>query len=203
MIENPPANLRDPISSLGQEDPLEESTAAHSSIPARRMPWTEAPGGLWPTESQSRTRLKWLGTHKLNQPQDTSRCLSNGWVKSSRAQKEYWWCSLFPAGSSDNFRVSDPPLYSPQSPGQHWRPREMPGSGCSPGCPRSHHAPQHQSGESAAAGRSERRGFACVLHIPSVPVEQHLWPSIHSWDRGIWFLKCVAIKYTNISNPSN
>ena len=32
---------------LGQEDPLEEEMAAHSSILAWRIPWTEAPGELW------------------------------------------------------------------------------------------------------------------------------------------------------------
>ena len=34
------------VRSLGQEDPLEERMAAHSSIPAWRIPWTEEPGGL-------------------------------------------------------------------------------------------------------------------------------------------------------------
>ena len=34
------------IRSLGQEDPLEESTAIHSSILAWRIPWTEEPGRL-------------------------------------------------------------------------------------------------------------------------------------------------------------
>ena len=32
--------------SLGQEDPLEEGMATHSSILAWRIPWTEEPGGL-------------------------------------------------------------------------------------------------------------------------------------------------------------
>ena len=32
--------------SLGQEDPLEEKIATHSSILAWRIPWTEEPGGL-------------------------------------------------------------------------------------------------------------------------------------------------------------
>ena len=32
--------------SLGQEDPLEEDMATHSSNLARRIPWTEEPGGL-------------------------------------------------------------------------------------------------------------------------------------------------------------
>ena len=34
------------VGSLGQEDPLEESMAIHSSILAGRVPWTEDPGGL-------------------------------------------------------------------------------------------------------------------------------------------------------------
>ena len=34
------------VRSLGQEDPLEEGMAAHSSILAWRIPWTEEPGGL-------------------------------------------------------------------------------------------------------------------------------------------------------------
>ena len=31
---------------LGQEDPLEEETATHSSILAWEIPWTVEPGGL-------------------------------------------------------------------------------------------------------------------------------------------------------------
>ena len=34
------------VQSLGQEDPLEEGMATHSSIFAWRIPWTEEPGGL-------------------------------------------------------------------------------------------------------------------------------------------------------------
>ena len=34
------------ILSLGWEDPLEEGMATYSSILARRIPWTEQPGGL-------------------------------------------------------------------------------------------------------------------------------------------------------------
>ena len=32
------------VSSLGQEDPLEEEMATHSSILAWEIPWTEEPG---------------------------------------------------------------------------------------------------------------------------------------------------------------
>ena len=31
---------------MGQEGPLEEEMTTHSSILARRIPWTEEPGGL-------------------------------------------------------------------------------------------------------------------------------------------------------------
>ena len=37
---------------LGREDPLEKEMAAHSSILAWRIPWTEEPGGLQSTGSQ-------------------------------------------------------------------------------------------------------------------------------------------------------
>ena len=40
------------IQSLGQEDPLEEGRATHSSILAWRIPWTEEPGGLQSSKSQ-------------------------------------------------------------------------------------------------------------------------------------------------------
>ena len=43
---------------LGQEDPLEEEMATHSSILAWETPWTEEPGGLWSMELQkSQTQL--------------------------------------------------------------------------------------------------------------------------------------------------
>ena len=34
------------VQSLGQEDPLEEEMATHSSMLAWRIPWTEEPGSL-------------------------------------------------------------------------------------------------------------------------------------------------------------
>ena len=45
------------VRSLGQEDPLEDETAAHSSILAWRVPQTEEPGRPQTMGSQSRTRL--------------------------------------------------------------------------------------------------------------------------------------------------
>ena len=54
-VKNPPA-MQGPqemqVLSLGWEDPLEEDMAAHSSILAWRVPWTQEPGGLQSMGSQ-------------------------------------------------------------------------------------------------------------------------------------------------------
>ena len=42
------------VQSLGQEDPLEEEMATHSSILTWRIPWTEEPG-----------RLQSMGSHRI------------------------------------------------------------------------------------------------------------------------------------------
>ena len=52
------------VRSLGREDSLEKDMAIHSSILAWRIPWTEEPGSLQSTESQSRTQL--LGVLRPN-----------------------------------------------------------------------------------------------------------------------------------------
>ena len=53
MVKNPPAMQETRIpSSLGQEDPLEEGMATHSSVLAWECPRTEEPGGLWAIGSQ-------------------------------------------------------------------------------------------------------------------------------------------------------
>ena len=43
MVRNLPAKKDTQVRSLGQEDPLEEEMATHSSILAWEMPWTEDP----------------------------------------------------------------------------------------------------------------------------------------------------------------
>ena len=55
MVKNLPASaaeVRDAGSVPGQEDPLKESTATYSSIPAWRISRTEEPGGLQSMWSQ-------------------------------------------------------------------------------------------------------------------------------------------------------
>ena len=51
-IRNPPAMQDTWVWSLGQEDPLEEGMATHSSILAWKIPLTEKPGGLQSMGSQ-------------------------------------------------------------------------------------------------------------------------------------------------------
>ena len=46
MVMNLPTMRETRVPSLGQEDPLEKGKAAHSSILAWRIPWTEESGGL-------------------------------------------------------------------------------------------------------------------------------------------------------------
>ena len=52
MVKNLPAMQETWVRSLGQEDPLEEGMATHTSILAWKIPWTEEPGGLQSMGSQ-------------------------------------------------------------------------------------------------------------------------------------------------------
>ena len=56
LVKNLPAVQEAQVQSLGWEDPLRKGMAAHSSILAWRIPWTEEPGGLQSTGMQ-RVRL--------------------------------------------------------------------------------------------------------------------------------------------------
>ena len=52
------------VQSLGQEDPLEKEMAAHSSIAAWKIPWTEEP-----------CRLQSMGSHRVRHDSATSLTL--------------------------------------------------------------------------------------------------------------------------------
>ena len=56
-------NEGDLVWSLGWEDPLEEGMATHSSILARKSPWTEVPAGLQSMRSQ-RVGHDWVTKYK-------------------------------------------------------------------------------------------------------------------------------------------
>ena len=54
MVKNLPAMQETWVRFLGWEDPLEKEMATHSSILARRIPWTEEPG-----------RLQFMGSQRM------------------------------------------------------------------------------------------------------------------------------------------
>ena len=58
MVKNLLAMRGTWVWSLGWEDPLEKGTTTHSSMLARRITWTEEPGGLQSVGSQ-RVRHDW------------------------------------------------------------------------------------------------------------------------------------------------
>ena len=57
MVKNTPMQEAQEmrVQSLHQETPPEEEVATHLSMLAWRIPWTEEPGGLQSTGSQSQT----------------------------------------------------------------------------------------------------------------------------------------------------
>ena len=56
--------VKNPVRTLGQEDPLEEGMATQSSLLVWRIPWTEEPGRLQSMRSQRvRHKLKQLSMH--------------------------------------------------------------------------------------------------------------------------------------------
>ena len=65
LVKNPPTTEKTQVQSLGQEDPLENEMATHSSILAWEIPWTEEPGGL---QSMRVTRVRHNSETKLPPP---------------------------------------------------------------------------------------------------------------------------------------
>ena len=57
LVKNLPAVEESQVQSPGREVPLEKEMAAHSSILAWKIPWTEEPGGLQSMRSQESARL--------------------------------------------------------------------------------------------------------------------------------------------------
>ena len=67
-------DVRDRVQSKSREDSLKEGMATHSSILARKIPWTKNASELWSVESQSPTGLEQLSracTHWRKEPRET------------------------------------------------------------------------------------------------------------------------------------
>ena len=87
------------VRSLGQEEPLEKEMAAHSSILAWRIPWTEEPGRLQSMGSQ-RVRPDWATEHAHTlwfhqKPQCMGMtCMDKGWAGSTCVSLACESCTL-------------------------------------------------------------------------------------------------------------
>ena len=82
-VKNLPAMQETWVPSLGQEDPLEEGMATHSSTLVWRIPWTEDPGRLQP-----------IGLHRVGHDK------ANRWGNNGNSDRLYflglqdrcrWW----------------------------------------------------------------------------------------------------------------
>ena len=63
LVKNLPAVQETRVRFLGRKDPLEKEMAAHSSILAWRIPWTEEPGRLQSLGSQESDMTERLNRH--------------------------------------------------------------------------------------------------------------------------------------------
>ena len=69
MVKNLLGNSGDVVRSLGWEDPLEKAMAAHLSILAWKIPWTEEPVGLHLHVVAKELDMTWqLKTKTTNRP---------------------------------------------------------------------------------------------------------------------------------------
>ena len=74
MVKNLAAIQETWVQSLRWKDPLEKGMAAHSSIPAWSIPWTEEPGGLQSMGSQG-VRHDWATNQWQQQQHPLIHCL--------------------------------------------------------------------------------------------------------------------------------
>ena len=111
-VKRLPAMQETWVRSLGQEDPLEEEMATHSSVLAWRIPWTEEPG-----------RLQSMGLLRVGHDWTTSLSFyTTKYWNILNIDKVIWWNWDFPGGSDNKeFTCRAEDLSS------------IPGSGRSPG----------------------------------------------------------------------
>ena len=76
MVKNPPAIQKTWVQFLGQEDPLGEEMATHSSILAWRVPWTEEPDRLHSPWGRKRVRCNLAAKQQEQQQRLKSVTLS-------------------------------------------------------------------------------------------------------------------------------
>ena len=95
------------VRSLGQEDPLENGMATHSSILAWEIPWTEEPGGLQSMGSQ-RIGYDWVTEHTLTGLQQYKQFWDQRPKKGLTGLKSRCHQSSAPPGSSRGWSIPWP-----------------------------------------------------------------------------------------------
>ena len=73
MVKNPPAMLESGIPSVSWDKTLEKGMATHSTILARRMPWTEEPA-----------EMQFMGSQRVRHNQATFTSLQGKKTKEKR-----------------------------------------------------------------------------------------------------------------------
>ena len=93
------------IRSLGWEDPLEKGIAAHSSILAWRIPWTEEPGGLQSTGSQRVGHYCVTFTFKCCEDEENQKITDGGLNLSKLLEHVFSKCSLQTSRISNTWTI--------------------------------------------------------------------------------------------------
>ena len=96
-VKDLPAMQETRVRSLGWQDPLEKETAAHSSVPAWSILWTEEPGGLPSTDGTEPDTTEWLTLSLLRDLQahcKSEKCLSTVRAPSRDSGKRTWECPV-------------------------------------------------------------------------------------------------------------
>ena len=172
-----PAVQETRVQSLGGEEPLEKGMAAHSSILAWRLPWTEEPGGL-----QSMGLQESDTAERLNHQQDTGEAPGSfrHWPcteprtcpLSSKADLGFTPTYYFPLAMT-SFTV--PSVFLPSLSSGHcqppaWRGQEV------PGCPegvRNTHCASELSKSPSAHGVSMSSSQSAALARPRASPDAH------------------------------
>ena len=97
------------VQSLGLEDALEKEMAAHSSIMARRMPWTEEPGRLQSMGSRRVTHDRatehtHAGVEWIVNPIEVMSLQEDGHIRQTQGEHQdglLEWCTIEPRKAID------------------------------------------------------------------------------------------------------
>ena len=156
------------VRSLGREDPLEEDMAAHPSLLAWRIPWTEEPGGYKPW-GHSQTRLRdWACVQGLTGLKRKSQRFlhfsliitpmgASPRIPKAKRCKRFWEESMRMRGLANGFALRSRSL-SRAALGR-WHPSDHGELGDQLHLPKSQYPDRHEPGRSLQRGGPEAPDF--------------------------------------------